>query len=62
MPVPHQDYRCKNCKKLLFKGWLVEGEVEVKCKTCHDLTLIKESKFDEMLCAILPCPGRVKPK
>ncbi len=61
MPVPYQDYRCKNCKKLLFRGWLTEGEVEVKCKSCHDLTLIHESKFEEMLCAIVPCSRRIKP-
>ena len=28
-----QDYRCK-CGKLLFKGFLVNGNVEVKCRRC----------------------------
>lgn len=61
MTVPYREYRCHDCHKLLFKGWLAEGEVEVKCKSCHALTTIHESKFNEMLCAVVPCPHRIAP-
>ncbi len=61
MAVPYKDYRCFSCKKLLFRGWLTEGEVEVKCKACHALTTVTESKFEEMLCAVVPCPHRIAP-
>lgn len=61
MALPFKEYRCKQCRKLLFRGWLSEGEVEVKCKNCHALTTVMESKFDEMLCAVLPCPHRIAP-
>ncbi len=56
-----KEYRCVGCNKLLFRGWLAEGHVEVKCKSCHSFTLISESKFDAMLCATVPCPYRVSP-
>lgn len=61
MTVPYKEFRCKGCRKLLFRGWITEGEVEVKCKNCHDLTMVAESKFEEMLCAVLPCPHRIAP-
>jgi len=62
MAVPYKDYRCGSCKKLLFRGWLAEGEVEIKCRACRALTTVAESKFDGMLCAIVPCPHRLAPK
>lgn len=31
-----QEYRC-DCGKLLFKGLLVKGIVEIKCKRCQDI-------------------------
>lgn len=61
MTVPLKEYRCKGCQKLLFRGWLAEGEVEVKCKSCGRLTSVQESQYNEMLCAILPCPRRIAP-
>jgi phage FluMu protein Com len=30
------EYRCK-CGKLLFKGLLLSGILELKCKRCHDI-------------------------
>jgi phage FluMu protein Com len=33
----YQDYRCETCHKLLFKGTLIKGEVEIKCKGCKNL-------------------------
>jgi phage FluMu protein Com len=30
-----EDYKCKHCNKLLFKGFLVrDGHIEIKCKHC----------------------------
>lgn len=53
------EYRCQKCKKLLCKGTLVEGIIEVRCKHCHTFTTIESSKFDQLLCAVYPCPHRV---
>ncbi len=35
-----QEFRCE-CGKLLFKGDLVTGKIEVKCRKCHKLMLVK---------------------
>ena len=53
------EYRCRSCRKLLFKGLLVEGSVEVKCRQCHAVTVVSASKFNRLLCMIDPCPQRV---
>ncbi len=53
------EYRCRDCHKLLFKGLLVEGELEVKCKTCHTLNVVTVSQFNELLCLIPKCPHRI---
>jgi len=57
--VSYQEYRCVQCKKLLFKGLLIEGEVEVKCRHCHGVTTAKASQSNEYLCAIKRCPNRI---
>lgn len=36
------EYRCE-CGKLLFKGMLRDGMIEVKCRSCHVLTRWEES-------------------
>ncbi len=54
-----KEYRCEQCKKLLFKGALVESVVEVRCKHCHAMTTVKSSAFNELLCAVFPCPHRI---
>ena len=43
----------------LFKGLLVEGSVEIKCKHCHTLSSIEASRFERLLCMVDPCPNRV---
>lgn len=54
-----REYRCNDCKKLLFKGFLVESVIEVKCKSCHSMNIVESSKYDRLLCAIDPCPNRI---
>ncbi len=61
MAIPYKEYRCHTCHKLLFKGILVESEIEIKCKHCHNLNTFESTQFNEMLCAIVPCPHRVVP-
>lgn len=56
-----REYRCDQCQKLFFKGLLVEGTVEIKCKSCHSLNIIQASQFNELLCLIHPCPNRISP-
>ncbi len=59
MPACLSEYRCMQCKKLLFKGFLVEGSVEVKCKHCHAITNVVASQYNKLLCMIDPCPNRI---
>gem|GEM_PF-1410785 len=54
-----REYRCRHCQKLLFKGVLVEGDIEAKCKACKQVTVIQESKFNDLLCMIEHCPNRI---
>lgn len=54
-----KEYRCEKCHKLLFKGILIETDLEIKCKHCHELNQIKASQTNEYLCGILPCPNRI---
>jgi len=59
MPGCLKDYRCTRCRKLLFRGLLVEGEVEIKCKHCHALSAVSASLHDRLVCLVDPCPNRV---
>ncbi|MBI4272729.1 Com family DNA-binding transcriptional regulator [Candidatus Uhrbacteria bacterium] len=59
MPLPYHEYRCQTCKKLLFKGVLVESEIEIKCRSCHQMNVIAASDMNEYLCGIKNCPGRI---
>lgn len=59
MPGCLKEYRCTQCRKLLFKGLLVEGTVEIKCKHCHALSAVSASLRDDLLCMVSPCPNRV---
>lgn len=60
MALLYQEYRCSACKKLLFKGFLVESEIEIKCRSCHTLSTITSSARDEYLCMIKHCPNRIQ--
>jgi phage FluMu protein Com len=59
MGMPYKEYRCQNCQKLFFKGFLVEGEVEIKCRACHELSTIAASLNDKLLCMVEDCPNRI---
>jgi phage FluMu protein Com len=59
MDVILQEYRCQHCRKLLFKGVLVEAEVQVLCRSCKDVTTINKSQFNQLLCMIENCPNRI---
>jgi phage FluMu protein Com len=54
-----REYRCTGCKKLLFKGALVESVVEIRCRNCHTINTVSSSTFNELLCAVFPCPHRI---
>ena len=36
------EYRCDVCKRLLFKGELKEGKIEIKCK-CKNIMVFDKS-------------------
>ncbi|MEK7540325.1 MAG: hypothetical protein AAB558_03695 [Patescibacteria group bacterium] len=55
----YQEYRCPNDNKLLFKGLLVEGEVEVKCKYCKELVTIHQGQVEGIICLKPDCVKRV---
>ncbi|MEK7122411.1 MAG: hypothetical protein AAB855_00990, partial [Patescibacteria group bacterium] len=48
------------CKKLMFKGIVIEGVVEIKCRSCHTINTVSASEMKEYLCAIKNCPGRIR--
>ncbi|MBI4268332.1 Com family DNA-binding transcriptional regulator [Candidatus Uhrbacteria bacterium] len=58
--ISYKEYRCTHCKKLLFKGFLVDSAVEIKCKGCGALVTIVEASKDAYFCAVKACPGRVQ--
>lgn len=55
----YQQFRCTSCKKLLFKGLLVDSEVEVKCRGCGSMNVFQGTAKDRLLCFVDPCPRRV---
>lgn len=59
IPAAYNEYRCKKCNKLFFKGILVESEVEIKCKKCGSLEKIKGINAEQLLCLKPVCPNRV---
>lgn len=39
-----KEYRCEHCNKLFFKGDLTHCTVEIKCKNCKKISVIKGVK------------------
>lgn len=62
MHPSYKEYRCSVDKKLLFKGLLVESEIEIKCRSCGHMNVIRGDDINEFVCLIKPCPRRVKAK
>lgn len=54
----YKEYRCPNDDKLLFKGVLVDGEVEIKCKGCRELVKVAPTPLDELICVAKNCDNR----
>ncbi|MDP3899609.1 MAG: hypothetical protein Q8Q23_00850 [bacterium] len=54
----NQEYRCL-CGKLLFKGLLIDSEIEIKCKGCREIRKIKGVSGDKLICKKINCPNRV---
>lgn len=54
-----EEYRCPNDDKLLFKGLLLEAEVEIKCRHCKQLVTIAPGNIDEIVCGKGGCPNRI---
>jgi len=56
--MEYQEYRCHTCRKLLFKGVLVDSQVEVKCRGCAGLSTFHGVPSEKLLCFKEHCPGR----
>ena len=54
----YKEYRCGTCNKLLFKGLLVDSEVEVKCRGCGNLHSFSGESKEKLLCFAGYCPHR----
>jgi len=54
----YKEYRCPSCNKLLFKGLLVDSEVEVKCRGCGNLTPFTGESKGKLLCYKEGCGNR----
>lgn len=55
----YKEYRCPHDQKLLFKGILIDSEVEVKCRSCKQLVVLQGEAADAMICKKVACPHRV---
>jgi len=59
MGIFYKEYRCSECDKLLFKGLLIDSEVEINCKRCKALRVVKGEPHDRFICLKDGCPNRV---
>lgn len=54
------DYRCEGCEKLLFKGVLLNSEIEVKYKRCGQMNVFQGALTNNQLCMNAEhCPRRI---
>jgi len=42
-----EDYRCQYCNKLFFKAVILNAIIEIKCRSCKKISLIKEGENEE---------------
>ena len=35
-----KDYRCEHCKKLFFKAEIISATIEIKCKSCKNISTL----------------------
>lgn len=56
----YQEYRCPNDDKLLFKGILIDSDVEIKCKGCRKIVQITGVPASSALCKQLDCAKRIQ--
>ena len=54
-----KEHRCPNDDKLLFKGMIVEGGIEIKCKFCKEIIHIEPTPLNELVCKKKDCPNRI---
>ncbi|MFO0705109.1 MAG: hypothetical protein U0517_04105 [Candidatus Andersenbacteria bacterium] len=54
-----KEYRCNSCRKLLFKGVLIDSAVEIKCKNCKMVTAFTGEPASKYVCLVYPCQNRV---
>jgi phage FluMu protein Com len=59
METFYKEYRCPDCDKLLFKGLLIDSQVEIKCRRCRDLKILSGQAASQYLCLKEHCPNRV---
>ena len=59
MHALYHEYRCPDCDKLLFKGLLVDSEIEINCKRCKGLKVVKGEPHDRYICLKENCVNRI---
>lgn len=58
MSITYHQYRCGDCDKLLFKGILIDSEIEVKCKRCGKITVFTGQPHHKYICYLADtCPN-----
>ena len=55
----YKEFNCKECNKLMFKGVLIDSEVEIKCKRCGTMNSYRGDSKNEHICLVDNCPHRV---
>lgn len=46
-PKDHKDVRCGNCNKLLAKGRMEAGEIELLCPRCKTRIILRASRSSQ---------------
>jgi len=55
----YAEYRCPHDGKLLFKGIIIDGEIEIKCKGCRELVKFQGDPNHTLICKKIGCVNRV---